>query len=600
MKNGKFHCYVHNSQIQARMRTTSNIALLCSISMPAVLVLGEQKEQQQEQEQQQHQQHARYQLTYDAIFDPKAVHDFSTRTGTTIPSSLAKQGSASSGGLDAIMRSIGQDFVKYWNKYKYNTTTFEQQQHEGDEEYVQNTTTTTTTTASSIETDTIQVNCLQGNTNSKKSICMVDFEEPGLDFSIHANMYELQQSQKQNLIPYTYLATPLQIQNNFTIDNDACLGVLAAVSFDVIVDADSNRAPGLFARDSLIHALKVFDTLLLTATHQHQHQHSPCPPSTWSIHERPTPLQLVQKNEILVQKKEIVPDQAKASSIESMILTKHTAIKRHHHTTSSTSNDSPHHLLHTHDPSISIWTIEEYGIQPLQHLFLNGQLRGTTSEAATIHAEAFVHPAMMAHPHPRNIVVVSDMPLDLLREILKYKSVEEVTLVGANMDAIDLVRFHMKELDRCFLDGEWRDCMEDGRVVVVKDTIMVWLDKQVLDSKAGGGGQGGSAGSGEDGRYDVILVDATTHMKNSSSRGHEEDDADEEDTFSDKIQDLMGSNSMVVFNTGSTPRQDVDLGVASDDISREKFLETVMYEGSGFGFPALYDEVSSSSTLFLQ
>mmetsp|Transcript_3657 Transcript_3657/g.5576 ORF Transcript_3657/g.5576 Transcript_3657/m.5576 type:complete len:297 (-) Transcript_3657:65-955(-) len=135
-------------------------------------------------------------------------------------------------------------------------------------------TTTTTTTASSIETDTIQVNCLQGNTNSKKSICMVDFEEPGLDFSIHANMYELQQSQKQNLIPYTYLATPLQIQNNFTIDNDACLGVLAAVSFDVIVDADSNRAPGLFARDSLIHALKVFDTLLLTATHQHQHQHS--------------------------------------------------------------------------------------------------------------------------------------------------------------------------------------------------------------------------------------------------------------------------------------------------------------------------------------
>ena len=60
----------------------------------------------------------------------------------------------------------------------------------------------------------------------------------------------------------------------------------------------------------------------------------------------------------------------------------------------------------------------------------------------------------------------------------------------------------------------------------------------------------------------------------------------------------MGSNSIVVFNTGSTPRQDVDLEVASDDISREVFLGAVMYEDSGFGFPALYDEVSKRTALF--
>lgn len=513
--------------------TTSIIALCSSISMPVLVLGGDQ--------------HARYQLTYDAIFDPKAVHDFSIGI---IPS-LAK-GSAS-GGLDAIMKSIGQDFVAYWNEYKY---TFEQ----GEEEYVH-----VDPNQASSSIDKIQVNCLQGN--SKKSICMVDFEEPGLDFSIHAVMYEFQQSQKHNVAPYL---TPLQ--NTFT--DYALLGV----SFDVIVDADSNRAPGLFARDSLIHALKVFTTLLTTDQ----------PPPTWSIQERPTPLQLAQRTEILGEKQEIEPSKDKASSMETMILTKHTA-KRHHHTNYA-------HLLH---PSISIWTIEEYGIQPLQHLFFDGKLRGTTSEAGTIHAEAFVHPAMMAHPHPRNIVVVSDMPLTLLKEILKYKEVEEVTLVGVNMNAIDLAKFHMKELDRCFLEGEWRSCMEDERVVVVKDTIMSWLNKQVNDSKRGGGWDG-SAASGTDadadtdGRYDVILVDAKTHI---DSRAQDEDDADDEEDFSDKIQYLMGSNSMVVFNTGSMPRQDVDLGVASDDFSREMFLEAIMYADSGFGYPALYDEVSYRTAL---
>ena len=527
------------------MRLTIALYLLLS-SMPVVVLGGDQD------------QHAtRYQLIYDAIFDPKAVHDFNTGI---IPS-LAK-GSAS-GGLDAIMKSIGRDFVAYWNEYKYKSLVKEGKE----EEYVlvepnQTSSSSSSSSSASIH-DTIQVNCLQGN--SKKSICMVDFLEPGLDFSIHAVMYEL----NQNIAPYI---TPLQ--NTFT--DDALLGV----SFDIIinVDADFNRdrAPGLFARDSLVHVLEVFSTTLLTTDQ---------PSPTWSIQERPTPLQLAQRNEILVKKQEIESSKDKAASIETMILSKHAAKRHHHHHTTSTStNSSSHDLLRPH-PSISIWTIEEYGIQPLQHLFLNGKLRGTTSEAGTIHAEAFVHPAMMAHPHPRNIVVIGDMPLALLKEILKYKDVEEVTLVGLNMDAVDLARFHMKELDRCFMDGEWRSCMEDERVVVVKDSTMSWLNKQMKVSKAGEGWDDA------DGRYDVIL----------DGRGQNEDnaDADDEEDFSGKIQYLMGSNSIVVFNTGSTPRQDVDLEVASDDISREVFLGAVMYEDSGFGFPALYDEVSKRTALFL-
>jgi hypothetical protein len=56
-------------------------------------------------------------------------------------------------------------------------------------------------------------------------------------------------------------------------------------------------------------------------------------------------------------------------------------------------------------------------------VFVNQVLRFTTATAASIiHAEALVHPAMISHPNPKRVLVVSDVPIAILNELQKYDS----------------------------------------------------------------------------------------------------------------------------------------------------------------------------------
>ena len=476
----------------------------------------------------------RYQLTYDAIiFDPnKAVH-------------LDSRGSSSGGadGLDVMMmKSIGKDFVTHWNNYKYHY----KHDDEADSDAISN-------DSDDFTNDEIEVNCFlkAAGSREKKSTCIAHFEEEelGLDFSIQSVMYKIEDVHQ--VAEYSLHLT--EAQRNFTGY------ALQGVSFDVIVDAKSDAAPGLFARDSLIHALHALRALPYTVEDL-----SP----VWSIRERPKPLQVSQlRTDLATMRNPQGVPTSDAASMEMMILSKSNANKRYQHTTYS-------HLV---KESISIWTIEEAGKIPVQCLFLNGQLRATTSEAGTAHAEAFVHPALIAHPDPRRIAIISDMPLPLLKEILKYKSIEEVTLVGADTNAIDLTRRHMKELDYCYMDGRYRKCMDDERITVVNgNDATSWLNAKVEIAKMDDGGA----------QYDVILVDASTHIEMLTTSQHD----DEEERFTHKLQYLMGSNSLVVFNAGSTPRSDVDFGVAS---YRDSLLEMLLHEDSDFGTATLYDEVST-------
>lgn len=119
--------------------------------------------------------------------------------------------------------------------------------------------------------------------------------------------------------------------------------------------------------------------------------------------------------------------------------------------------------------------------------------------------------------------------------------------------------------------------MDDERITVVNgNDATSWLNAKVEIAKMDDGGA----------QYDVILVDASTHIEMLTTSQHD----DEEERFTHKLQYLMGSNSLVVFNAGSTPRSDVDFGVAS---YRDSLLEMLLHEDSDFGTATLYDEVST-------
>ncbi len=103
-------------------------------------------------------------------------------------------------------------------------------------------------------------------------------------------------------------------------------------------------------------------------------------------------------------------------------------------------------------------------------LFLNGNLQFNSFDEYRYH-EALVHPAFAAFEgEPRRVLVLGGGDGLAVREILKYPSVESVTLV----DLDPLMTGLSKELPA--LAELNRNAMEDPRVEVINADAFVWLD----------------------------------------------------------------------------------------------------------------------------
>ena len=105
-------------------------------------------------------------------------------------------------------------------------------------------------------------------------------------------------------------------------------------------------------------------------------------------------------------------------------------------------------------------------------LFLNGNLQFSSTDEYRYH-EALVHPAMMlANELPRRVLVLGGGDGLALREILKYPSVEWVTLVDLDPDMTNLSKHFppLAELNKHSFD--------DVRVHVINEDAMIWLEKQ--------------------------------------------------------------------------------------------------------------------------
>ncbi len=105
-------------------------------------------------------------------------------------------------------------------------------------------------------------------------------------------------------------------------------------------------------------------------------------------------------------------------------------------------------------------------------LFLNGNLQFSSTDEYRYH-EALVHPALVSAMggEPRRVLVLGGGDGLAVREILKHKSVESVTLVDLDPDMTRLSkRFpSLAELNR--------HAFEDARVRVVNEDAMIWLEE---------------------------------------------------------------------------------------------------------------------------
>ncbi|TAK87772.1 MAG: polyamine aminopropyltransferase [Aquabacterium sp.] len=103
-------------------------------------------------------------------------------------------------------------------------------------------------------------------------------------------------------------------------------------------------------------------------------------------------------------------------------------------------------------------------------LYLNGNLQFNSRDEYRYH-EALVHPAMAAHGAPRRVLVLGGGDGMAVREILKYASVEQVTLV--DLDPAMTRLFSTEPLLTALNAGS----LTDARVRVVNADAFTWLDR---------------------------------------------------------------------------------------------------------------------------
>lgn len=110
-------------------------------------------------------------------------------------------------------------------------------------------------------------------------------------------------------------------------------------------------------------------------------------------------------------------------------------------------------------------------------LYLNGRLQFSSRDEFRYH-EALVHPALASLPQPRRVLVLGGGDGLTLREVLRYPSIESVTLVDIDAQVTTLFRDHPQ------LAVLNRGALVDHRVTVVNDDAWRWLEAQ----PAGGAG----------------------------------------------------------------------------------------------------------------
>lgn len=102
-------------------------------------------------------------------------------------------------------------------------------------------------------------------------------------------------------------------------------------------------------------------------------------------------------------------------------------------------------------------------------LFLNGNLQFSSTDEYRYH-EALVHPPMLLANNPRRVLVLGGGDGLALREVLKYPSVEKVTLVDLDPDMTRLsARFPL-------LANLNKRAFDDPRVQVLNEDAFIWVE----------------------------------------------------------------------------------------------------------------------------
>lgn len=73
------------------------------------------------------------------------------------------------------------------------------------------------------------------------------------------------------------------------------------------------------------------------------------------------------------------------------------------------------------------------------------------------------------------MLIISQRPVPLVKEALKYRSVEDVVVIGSDPPAIGLIEKYIPTNDCTFLLEESPSCIESASAKVLDEDVQVWL-----------------------------------------------------------------------------------------------------------------------------
>ena len=130
---------------------------------------------------------------------------------------------------------------------------------------------------------------------------------------------------------------------------------------------------------------------------------------------------------------------------------------------------------------ISIWDHHDlledsYSKEVTRSLFLDNVQQSNVHDEERYH-ETLVHPAFVASSHPvKRVLVVGGGEGGTLRECLKWKSVETVTMVDLDADVIRASRQYLPSYNNCTGFGT-PDCFQDKRLELFTKDFFDWFDE---------------------------------------------------------------------------------------------------------------------------
>ena len=101
-------------------------------------------------------------------------------------------------------------------------------------------------------------------------------------------------------------------------------------------------------------------------------------------------------------------------------------------------------------------------------LVLDGKWQSCTGDEFLYH-EALVHPAMICHQAPKNVLVLGGGEGATVREILRWKSVEKVTMVDIDGEVVSACREYLPEMHQ--------NAFDDPRLELIIGDAVQFLDR---------------------------------------------------------------------------------------------------------------------------